>query len=97
MSIPLFLPLYVLPVLITQPEGTLALVFTYLPVTSVMTVGFLSIFREVPTHQIALSAGISALSGLGIVWLAARAFRIGMLRYGKGIRLREVFGRGGIG
>ncbi len=97
LSIPLFLPLYVLPVLITEPQGTVSLVFTYLPVTSVMTVGFLSIFRELPTLQIAVSAGISVLSGLAMVWLAGRAFRIGMLRYGKRIRLREVFGRGGIG
>ena len=93
-SIPLFSPLYILPVLISEPDGTVSQVFALLPVTSVLTVGLQSIFREVPTGMLAASAGISVLSGLGMVWLAARAFRIGMLRYGKRIRLRELLGRG---
>lgn len=93
-SIPLFFPLYVLPILISEPDGTLSQVFALLPITSVLTVGLQSIFREVPAGLLAASAGISVLSGLGMVWLAARAFRIGMLRYGKRIRLRELLGRG---
>jgi ABC-2 type transport system permease protein len=46
-----------------------------------------------PAWQIALSSFIQVLSAVGAIWLAGRAFRLGMLRYGQRLRLREVFAR----
>jgi ABC-2 type transport system permease protein len=37
---------------------------------------------------------ILVISAIGSVWLAGRAFRMGMLRYGQRLRLKEVFSRG---
>jgi ABC-2 type transport system permease protein len=87
------MPFYILPVLISDPNGVVAQVFTYLPVTSVMTVGFQSIFRELPASKVLGAFSISLVSGLILVWLAAQAFHLGMLRYGKRFRLRELFRR----
>jgi ABC-2 type transport system permease protein len=44
----------------------------------------------VPAWQIALSLGILIVCAVGAVWLASRAFRLGMLRYGKKLSLREL-------
>ena len=93
--IPMFLPIYALPSLIEAPNGPLALTFAFLPFTSVQTVGIQSIFMEVPAWRVLSAAGLSWLFAAGMIWLATRAFRIGMLRYGKRIRFRELFARRG--
>jgi len=46
-----------------------------------------------PAWQIALSSGIQILCAAGAIWLAGRAFRLGMLRYGKRLRWGELFGK----
>jgi len=39
------------------------------------------------------SVSILVLSAVGAVWLAGRAFRLGMLRYGQRLRWKEIFSR----
>ena len=41
-------------------------------------------------------AGLTAACAVGAIWLAGRVFRVGMLRYGQRVRVREVWqgGRG---
>jgi ABC-2 type transport system permease protein len=48
----------------------------------------------VPFWQIAASALVQVVCAAGAVWLAARAFRLGMLRYGQRLRWRELFATG---
>lgn len=95
--LPVFLPLYLVVPIIHNPNGPLSLVLSFLPVTSVMTMGFRNIFMEIPVWQIGTSAAIALAGGLGMVWLAGRAFRVSMLRYGKRLKWGELFGRSGNG
>jgi hypothetical protein len=44
----------------------------------------------VPFEQIALSWAITAGAALGMMWVAGRVMRFGMLRYGKRLGLREL-------
>jgi ABC-2 type transport system permease protein len=44
-----------------------------------------------PAWQIALSSAIQILCAVAAIWLAGRAFRLGMLRYGKRLSWRELF------
>jgi ABC-2 type transport system permease protein len=44
-----------------------------------------------PVWQIALSMGINVLAIAGLVWLAARVYRVGMLMYGKRATIPEVW------
>jgi ABC-2 type transport system permease protein len=44
-----------------------------------------------PVWQVALSSAIQILCAVAAIWLAGRAFRLGMLRYGKRLSLRELF------
>jgi ABC-2 type transport system permease protein len=49
----------------------------------------------IPGWQIAVSAIILVVCAAGAIWLAGRAFRLGMLRYGKRLAWREIFTRRG--
>lgn len=99
----LFLPLYLLVPLAQAPNGPLALAFSFFPLTAVSTIALRSLVIQVPAWQIAVAAAIALVSGIFMVWLAGKAFRVSMLRYGQRVRLRELLpGRapesaGGIG
>jgi ABC-2 type transport system permease protein len=88
-----FLPLYLLIPLSQVPNGPLALAFSFFPLTSVPTLAVRSLIMEIPTWQIAVAAVIALVSGLLMVWLAGKAFRVSMLRYGQRIRWRELLPR----
>lgn len=92
-SIPIFMPLWFITVLIEHPNGPLAVGFSMFPLTSPLTLPVRVALSTVPAWQIALSLGILILSAIGAVLLASRAFRIGMLRYGKKVTLRELLHR----
>jgi ABC-2 type transport system permease protein len=89
---PLFLPVYLLIPIARDPNGPLAIGMSLFPLTSAMTIALRTMLREIPLWQVGASAATSLLSGVLMIWLAGRAFRAGMLRYGKRLRWRELFG-----
>jgi ABC-2 type transport system permease protein len=89
---PLFLPAYLLIPIAKDPNGPLAIGMSLFPLTSVMTIALRTMLREIPLWQIGASAATSLISGIFMIWLAGKAFRAGMLRYGKRLRWRELFG-----
>jgi ABC-2 type transport system permease protein len=96
-TLPLYLPYMLIAVLMENPNGPLAVGLSLFPLTAPLTVSIRAGFAVVPPWQLALSVGILAASAVGAVWLAGRAFRLGMLRYGQRLRWKEIFspGRGG--
>jgi ABC-2 type transport system permease protein len=89
----LLLPVYVLVPIATNPNGTLALIFTLAPFTSIVTMGLRSLFAVVPAWQAAAATAVNLGLAAVLIWLAAKAFRLSMLRYGQRLRLRELFAR----
>jgi len=89
----MLLPLFLILPIGKNPNGPLAIGLSLFPPTSVMAVAFRSMFREVPLWQAAASAGIALVCGIALIWLAGRALRVSMLRYGKRMRWSELFGR----
>jgi ABC-2 type transport system permease protein len=87
----LFLPIYLLMVILPNPDGALALAFSFFPPTSIITFGVRSLIMVVPTWQVVVSMIISLTGGLFLTWLAGRAFRLSMLRYGQRLKLSELF------
>ena len=87
------IPLYAIMIIGETPNATPSVVLTLLPFTSLMTVGFRSLFSVVPLWQVAASVAIQTACAVGALWLAGRAFRLGMLRYGQRLRFSEIFGR----
>jgi ABC-2 type transport system permease protein len=89
----MFLPIYAFVLIASNPNGPIALVLTFIPMTSITTVALRSLFMEIPTWQIGLSASIAFVTAIVLIWLAGRTFRVSMLRYGQRMKLTEIFGR----
>lgn len=82
---------YVLASMALQnPEGTLAVVGSMVPFTApVMMLMRLPV--GVPFWQFAVAAGGTLLTAWGLLWVAGRIYRTGLLMYGKRPTLRELF------
>lgn len=89
----MMVPVYSLVAIANDPQGAYALALSLLPLTSILTVGIRSMLVVVPTWQIIVSVLVQSICATGAVWLAGRAFRLGMLRYGQPLRLRELLRR----
>jgi len=89
----LFLPIYAFVPIASNPNGPLALGLTFFPTTSITTVALRSLFIEVPTWQIGVSAAIALSTAFILIWMAGKTFRLTMLRYGQRLKLAEFFGR----
>ncbi len=90
-SVVFMLPFYGIVALVEQPNSPLAIFLTLFPFTSLTTFCLRLAFSTWPAWQLIASLVILTLSALGSMWLAARAFRLGMLRYGKRLDWREIF------
>jgi ABC-2 type transport system permease protein len=88
--LPMMLPFYVLQPIIEQPDGPIAIVLSLFPLTAPAVMPLLILTYPVPAWQIALSIGILVFTALGSIWLAGRALRLGMLRYGQPLRWSEI-------
>ena len=95
-TIPIWLPYILIAVFIQNPNSPLAVIMTLFPLTAPMTIAIRMAFTTIPTWQYLTSLIILLISAAGAVWLAGRAFRLGMLRYGQRLRLREIFSHQGV-
>ncbi len=91
--LPMFVPIYLIVPIVENPDGPLAVVLSLIPFTSVITLALRSLTFVVPGWQVGLAALIGLVGGLILMWMAGRALRLTMLRYGKRVRLSEIFGR----
>jgi len=83
-------PLYLAWAIVMTPNALLPTILSFLPFTALSTVSLRNIFAAVPYWQVAASIAIQMLCAVGAIWLASRAFRLGMLRYGQRLRLRDL-------
>lgn len=81
-----FIPLWLIVAIANDINGSMAVALSFLPMTSIMTVGLRSMFIHIPIWQVLASIAIQLLFAFGAIWLAVRVFRVGMLRYGQRIR-----------
>ena len=88
------IPLYISWSFLNEPHNSQAVLLSLLPFTSLMTVAFRNLFTIVPTWQVAISVLIQTLCACVAIWLASRAFRLGMLHYGQRMAFRRLFARG---
>ena len=92
-TLPSVVPFWLAALIIQHPESPLSIGLSMFPLTGLSAYSLRLAFTPVPAWQIVVSAVILVLSAVGSVWLAARAFRIGMLHYGQRLSLRDVFRR----
>jgi ABC-2 type transport system permease protein len=86
----LFMPIYLFVVFGNNPDSPLAIAFSLFPPTAVTTLAVRSIFMQVPTAQFLAAALIALVSSVVLIWLAGKLFRANMLRYGQGLRLKQL-------
>jgi ABC-2 type transport system permease protein len=77
------IPLYLSFAIVRTPNAALPTVLSFLPFTALLTVTLRNIFSAVPLWQMATSAALQTLYAGVALWLASRALRLGMLRYGQ--------------
>ncbi|MBX7235824.1 MAG: ABC transporter permease [Caldilineales bacterium] len=77
------LPFFFIIFLFTQPDSPLMVGMTLFPTTAFITIAMRWGATSIPAWQLALSWSILVLSAAGSVFIAARVFRMGMLRYGQ--------------
>jgi ABC-2 type transport system permease protein len=90
-TIPIWLPYIFIAVFIQNPNSPLAIAMSLFPLTAPMTIAIRMGLTTIPTWQLIASITILVLSAIGAVWLAGRAFRLGMLRYGQRVHWKELF------
>ncbi|MBL8155790.1 MAG: ABC transporter permease [Anaerolineae bacterium] len=91
LSILFIIPFFFIITFVTEPNGTTAMILTFIPFTSPMTMLLRLGFGAVPAWQIVASMLILLVTTILIAWLSARVFRWALLRYGKRLSLRDVW------
>lgn len=89
--LPIILPLIFLAVLIEQPNGTLAQVLSYIPLTSPIVLVIRSAISSVPVWQVALSLGLMVAAIVVLQSVAARMFKATTLLAGDKPSMRGLF------
>jgi ABC-2 type transport system permease protein len=92
-TLPVVAPLWFTSALMTNPNGPLAVGLSLFPLTAPISLPLRAAFTVVPLWQIAISISLLFIAALLAIWLAGRAFRLGMLQYGKRLTLKELFSR----
>lgn len=88
---PLMLAVYIgFFTVINEPHGTVATIFSMIPFTSPIVM-LMRIPFGVPVYQIILSIIILFGTFIGMVWLASKIYRIGILSYGRKPTWKELF------
>ena len=81
-TLPIILSIMVLMSAIKNPEGPIAFWFSIIPLTSPIVM-MARIPFGVPTWELILSMAVLAGTFIGMVWLAGKIYRVGILMYGK--------------
>lgn len=76
---------------IRDPNSTLSFWVTIAPFLAPITMPVRILAETPPVWQIALSVLVNAVTIAGLVWVAARVYKVGMLMYGKRATVPEVW------
>ena len=90
--LPLMLAIYVgFFSVMDNPNGTVAVIFSYIPLTSPIVMLMRIPFGEIAWWQLALSILILYTSIIFVAYLAAKIYRIGILMYGKKTNWKDLY------
>ncbi len=88
---PLILGVYIgFFTVMNDPHGTVATIFSMIPLTSPIVM-MMRIPFGVPWWQIVISMTLLFTTFLGVVWFAAKIYRVGILMYGKKPTWKELY------
>jgi ABC-2 type transport system permease protein len=88
--VPAIIPIYASALIIQNPDGGLARVLTFFPLTAPTASMMRVAGGTTATFEILLGLALTALSGVFLMWLSARVFRAGLLLYGQRMGIGNV-------
>jgi len=88
---PMMLPYYLSTVFITSPNSIIPRILSFLPFSAPLAIPLRMSFVTVPIWEVFLSLVILLASSFGAIWLAGKAFRLGMLIYEQKVPLKRLF------
>jgi ABC-2 type transport system permease protein len=80
---PILIGMVSFPAAIEAPDGPLSVAMSMIPGISPLIMFLRIVVLTPPLWQVALSIALLALGIVGVLWLAARVYRVGILMYGK--------------
>ena len=80
---PIIIGMVAFPAAIEAPDGPLSVAMSMIPGISPLIMFLRIVVQTPPTWQIALSIALLGLAILGVLWISARIYRVGILMYGK--------------
>jgi ABC-2 type transport system permease protein len=80
---PIIMGMVAFPAAIEAPDGPLSVTMSMIPGISPLIMFLRIVVLTPPLWQITLSIGLLALGIVGVLWVAARVYRVGILMYGK--------------
>jgi ABC-type Na+ efflux pump permease subunit len=85
------LPMFILESLLRDPSGIIATIGSFFPTSAPMvTIARIAIPPGIPLWQTLLSALVTVLTTVAVVWAAGRIFRVGILMQGQGAKVGEM-------
>lgn len=88
--LPMIVAVIIMVSAIDNPGSPLALWGSLFPLTAPLIMFLRVALQSPPWWQIAISMGLMVATVLGLVWIAARIYRVGILMYGKRPTLPEI-------
>jgi ABC-2 type transport system permease protein len=92
-TLPMVSPFWFAGAVLQHPQNPLTTFLSIFPFTAVVTMPLRISIAAVPSWQLALAVAAMWGSAILALLLAAKAFRLGMLSYGKRIKIKEIFSR----
>ena len=91
--IAMFLPLYAMSMVLSQPEGPVSRFFTFFPLTGPITALIRNASGTLPLWEAAVVLVLLAVFSAVFLWLGARLFQTGSLAYDTRLNLRKALSR----
>lgn len=90
-TIPVIIPMLLLGKVVADPNATLSVVTSMIPLFSPILMMVRIAITDVPLWQSLGSVVLMILTFLGLIWVSARIYRVGILMYGKKPTFGELF------
>ena len=89
--LPAGIPIWLVTAILSEPDGGLARVLSFIPVTAPTAMMLRMGSGDVSNFEIFASLAVTALAGVAMLFVSARIFRAGLLLYGQRMTLGAVW------
>ena len=91
-SLPMMIPIYLWTAIVNAPNSAFAVALSMIPFSAPVAMLMRMTTAAVPVWQLTTSLILLVFTGVGIIWLMARLFRVQTLLSGESISLKRLFG-----